>query len=155
MKEIIETYGDERRTVIEEAEDDDIEIEDLVKPEDNVVTISHAGYIKRQLLDVYKTQRRGGKGVRGASTKEEDFIEHLFVANTRSHLLVFTDKGKVYWLKVYTIPEAARVSKGRPIVNLARMEAGEKIQAVIPISEFQKNQYLLFATKKGHVKKTW
>ncbi len=154
MKEIIKTYGDERRTIIEEAEDDDLEIEDLVKPEDNVVTISHAGYIKRQLLDVYKTQKRGGKGVRGASTKEEDFIEHLFIANTRSYLLVFTDKGKVYWLKVFTIPEAARVSKGRPIINLVRMESGEKIQAVIPISEFQKNQYLLFATKKGLIKKT-
>ncbi|MBW2990276.1 DNA gyrase subunit A [Candidatus Woesearchaeota archaeon] len=154
MKEIMDKYGDDRRTVIEEVEEEEIAVEDLIKPEENVITISHAGYIKRQSIDVYKTQRRGGKGVIGATTREEDFIKHLFVANTHSYLLVFTDKGKVYWLKVYNIPEAARVSKGKPIVNLIRTEPDEKIQTVIPIREFDDKHYLLFATRKGLAKKT-
>jgi len=154
MSNIIEKYGDERRTIIEEDVEEEIDMEDLIKPEENVITISHAGYIKRQAVDVYKTQRRGGKGVIGATTREEDFIKHLFVANTHSYLLVFTDKGKVYWLKVYNIPEAARVSKGKPIVNLIRTDPDEIIQAVIPIREFDDKRFLLFATKKGLVKKT-
>jgi len=154
MNKIIEKYGDSRRTVIKEDVEEEIDLEDLIKPEENVITISHAGYIKRQQIDAYKTQRRGGRGVRGATTKEEDFIQHLFVANTHSYLLVFTDKGKVYWLKVYNIPETARISKGKPIVNLIRVEPDEKIQAVIPIREFDDKHYLLFATKKGLVKKT-
>ena len=154
MRQIIEKYGDDRRTLIEEDVEEEIEMEDLIKPEENVITISHAGYIKRQPIDIYKTQRRGGKGVIGATTKEEDFIKHLFVANTHSYLLAFTDKGKVYWLKVYNIPEAARISKGKPIVNLIKIEPDEKIQAVIPIRDFDDKHYLLFATKKGLVKKT-
>ncbi|MBW3000317.1 DNA gyrase subunit A [Candidatus Woesearchaeota archaeon] len=154
MKEIIDKYGDDRRTMIEEIEEEEIDVEDLIKPEENVITLSHVGYIKRQPIDVYKTQRRGGKGVIGATTKEEDFIQHLFVANTHSYLLVFTDKGKVYWLKVYKIPEAARVSKGKPIVNLIRTEPDEEIETVIPIREFDDKHYLLFATKNGLVKKT-
>ncbi|MBN2459648.1 DNA gyrase subunit A [Candidatus Woesearchaeota archaeon] len=154
MKETIEKYGDSRRTMIEESGEDDIEMDDLIKPEENVITISHAGYIKRQAVDVYKTQRRGGRGVIGATTKEEDFVEHIFVANTRSYLLVFSDKGKVYWLKVYTIPETDRTSKGKPIVNIAGMEPGEKIETVIPVREFDDKHYLLFATKQGLVKKT-
>ncbi len=154
MNGIIEKYGDERRTVIEEDVEEEIDLEDLIKPEENVITISHAGYIKRQPIDTYKTQRRGGRGVRGATTREEDFIKHLFVANTHSYLLVFTDKGKVYWLKVYNIPAAARVSKGKPIVNLIKIEPEEKIQAVIPIREFDDKHHLLFATRYGLVKKT-
>jgi DNA gyrase subunit A len=154
MKELIIKYGDERRTLIEESAEEDLNMEDLVKPEDDVITISHAGYIKRQPVDVYKTQKRGGKGVIGATTKEDDSIKHLFVANTHAYLLVFTDKGKVHWLKVYTIPEAARISKGKPIVNMIRVEANEKIQAVIPVKEFDDAHYLLFATKKGLIKKT-
>ncbi|MBU1199429.1 MAG: DNA gyrase subunit A [Nanoarchaeota archaeon] len=154
MNELIEKYGDERRTFIQEDVEEEIDMEDLIKPEENVITISHAGYIKRQPIDVYKTQRRGGKGVIGATTKEEDFIKHLFIANTHSDLLVFTDKGKVYWLKVYSVPEAARVSKGKPIVNLIRVDPNEKIQAVIPVREFDDKQFLLFATKKGLIKKT-
>lgn len=154
MKELIEKYGDERKTIIEEGEDYDIETEDLIKPEENVITISHAGYIKRQPIDIYKTQKRGGRGVIGATTKEEDFVENIFIANTRSYLLVFSDKGKVYWLKVYTIPEADRTSKGKPIVNIVGMEPGEKIETVIPIREFDDKHYLLFATKQGLVKKT-
>jgi DNA gyrase subunit A len=154
MKEVIAKYGDERRTAIEESGEDEIEIDDLIKPEENVITISHAGYIKRQAIGIYKTQRRGGRGVIGATTKEEDFVEHIFVANTRSYLLVFSDKGKVYWLKVYTIPEAERTSKGKPIINIVRMEPEEKIETVIPIREFDDKHYLIFATKKGLVKKT-
>lgn len=154
MNHVIEKYGDERRTVIEEDDEEEIDMEDLIKPEENVITISHAGYVKRQAVDVYKTQRRGGKGVIGATTREEDFIKHLFVANTHSYLLVFTDKGKVYWLKVYNIPEATRVSKGKPIVNLIRTDPNEIIQAVIPVREFDDKRFLLFATKKGLAKKT-
>ena len=154
MNNLIEKYGDDRRTVIKEDVEEEIDVEDLIKPEENVITISHAGYIKRQSIEAYKTQRRGGKGVIGATTKEEDFIKHLFVANTHSYLLIFTDKGKVYWLKVYNIPEAARISKGKPIVNLIRVETDEKIQAVIPIREFDDKHHLLFATRKGLAKKT-
>ena len=154
MKDLIDKYGDDRKTLIEESGDEELLMEDLIKPEDNVITISHAGYVKRQPVDVYKTQRRGGKGVIGATTKEEDSIKHLFIANTHSHILVFTDKGKVHWLKVYHIPEAARISKGKPIVNLIRVEPNEKIQAVIPVKEFDDTHYLVFATKKGLIKKT-
>lgn len=154
MKELIDKYGDERRTIIEESGDDGLEMEDLIKPEDDIITISHAGYIKRQAVEVYKTQRRGGKGVIGATTKEEDSIKHMFVANTHSYLLIFTDKGKVHWLKVYNIPEAARISKGKPIVNLIKVDPNEKVQAVIPVKEFDDIHYLLFATKKGLIKKT-
>lgn len=154
MHELIEKYGDERRTIIEESGDDGLEMEDLIKPEDDVITISHAGYIKRQAVETYKTQRRGGKGVIGATTKEEDSIKHMFVANTHSYLLVFTDKGKVHWLKVYNIPEAARISKGKPIINMIKVDANEKVQAVIPVKEFDDMHYLLFATKRGLIKKT-
>ena len=129
-------------------------MEDLIKPEDDVITISHAGYIKRQAVEVYKTQHRGGKGVIGATTKEEDSIKHMFVANTHSYLLIFTDKGKVHWLKAYNIPEAARISKGKPVINLVRVEPNEKVEAVIPVKEFDDTHYLLFATKKGLIKKT-
>lgn len=154
MKELSDRYGDDRRTIIEEAGDEELEMEDLIKPEEDIITISHAGYIKRQSVDVYKTQRRGGKGVIGATTKEEDSIKHMFVANTHSYLLIFTDKGKVHWLKVYNIPEAARVSKGKPVINLIRVEPNEKVQAVIPVKEFDDTHYLLFATKRGLIKKT-
>jgi len=154
MKELIDKYGDERRTLIEESGDEDLNMEDLIKPEDDVITISHAGYIKRQAVDVYKTQKRGGKGVIGATTKEDDSIKHLFIANTHSYLLAFTDKGKVHWLKVYSIPEVARISKGKPIINMIKVDANEKIQAVIPVKEFDDTHYLLFATKKGLIKKT-
>ncbi|MBN2052314.1 DNA gyrase subunit A [Candidatus Woesearchaeota archaeon] len=154
MHELISKYGDERKTIVEESGDEELEMEDLIKPEDNVITISLAGYIKRQPVDVYKTQRRGGKGVIGATTKEEDSIKHLFVANTHDYLLIFTDKGKVHWLKAYNAPEAARISKGKPIVNLIRVEANEKVEAVIPVKTFDDTHYLLFATKKGLIKKT-
>jgi len=153
QEELIEKYGDERRTDIIEY-DEDIDIEDLIEEEDVVVTISHSGYIKRMQLTEYKQQMRGGKGVIGADKKEEDFLEHLFIANTHSYLLIFTDKGKVYWLKVYKIPEVGRYSKGKAIVNLVGIGNNEKISAVIPVKKFDENGYLIFATKKGLVKKT-
>ena len=152
-KEIMDRYGDERRTELIDYEED-IDIEDLIEEEDVVVTISHSGYIKRMSLDEYKQQHRGGKGVRGAETKEEDFLEHLFIANTHSYLLTFTNKGKVYWTKVYNIPESGRYSKGKAIINLVGIEKDEKISAVIPVKEFDGEHYLMFATKKGLVKKT-
>lgn len=154
LQAMMEKYGDERRTRILEGEDEEFDLEDLIEPEDQVVTISHAGYAKRMELAQYRAQRRGGRGIRGATTKEDDFLEHLFIANTHDSLLIFTDKGKVYWKKVYYLPEASRQSKGKAIINLVKLEPDEKVNAVIPITEFNKNTYLFFVTKKGKVKKT-
>jgi len=153
LEEIIEKYGDERKTEIIEFEED-LDIEDLIDEEDVVITISHSGYIKRMQLDEYRQQGRGGTGVRGAETKEEDFLEQIFVANTHSYLLTFTNKGKVYWTKVYRIPEGGRYSKGKAMVNLIGLDTDEKISAVIPVKEFTDGDYLIFATTKGIVKKT-
>lgn len=153
MNELMKNYGDERRTRIEEAEDD-LEIEDLVEEEDQVITITHSGYIKRLPIETYKLQRRGGKGVIAAKAREEDSIEHLFIANTHSYLLVFTNKGQVYWLKVYQIPEASRQGAGKAVINLVELEQGETVKAVIPIKEFDDQHYLVMATKNGLVKKT-
>ncbi len=153
LEKLRETYGDERRTQLLDLEDD-VAVEDLIASEEHVVTVSHAGYAKRMPLTLYREQRRGGTGVRGATTKEDDFIEHLFVANTHDHLLFFTDKGKVYWKKVYHIPEAGRHAKGRPLINLIRLEPDERISALIPIKEFSDQQYLMFFTRQGLVKRT-
>lgn len=150
---ITETYGDERKTEIIEYEGD-FDIEDLIEPEDVVVTISHEGYVKRMPLDAYKAQHRGGKGIIGAETKDEDFVEHIFIANTHSYLLIFTNSGKVHWVKVYLIPETGRYSKGKAIVNLITLEKDERISAVIPIKEFDSDHFLVFATKNGIIKKT-
>ena len=128
--------------------------EDLIPKEDDVITITNSGYIKRIAVDAYKQQRRGGKGVMGMETKEEDFVSDLFIGNTHDYLLFFTDKGKVYWLKVYGIPEAGRQARGTAIVNLLQLEQDEKINAYIPISKFDENHYLLMVTKKGTAKKT-
>ncbi len=147
------TYGDVRRSDISEG-NEDITDEDLIQQETMVVTLTHAGYVKRVPLSTYKAQRRGGKGIKATTTKEEDFVEDLFVASTHDYVLAFTDKGKVYWKKVYSIPEASRQAKGIPIVNLVRTEQGEKVSAVIPISSFKDGKYLVFATKKGTVKRT-
>jgi DNA gyrase subunit A len=154
MGDIMANYGDARRTLIEDSNGEELMMEDLVKPEDNIITVSREGYIKRQQLDVYKTQKRGGRGIIGATTKEEDVIKEMFVANTHDYLLVFTDKGKIHWLKVYTIPEANRQSKGRPIVNLIKVEENEMVKAIIPVKEFDDSHYLCFATSKGLIKKT-
>ena len=153
LEEISDKFGDDRRTQISD-EEELLDIEDLIEEEDVVVTLTHAGYIKRQPIDTYKLQKRGGKGVIAAGTKEEDFVEDVFIANTHSYLLVFTDKGKVHWLKVYQIPEASRQAKGRPIINMIQVEAEETFRAVIPVKEFDDKHYLITATKKGIVKKT-
>ncbi|MBR9691249.1 DNA gyrase subunit A [Candidatus Woesearchaeota archaeon] len=152
LGELKKDYGDERRTEIIE-EEEEIVPEDLIKPEDMVISITHSGYIKRLPINTYRSQRRGGRGVIAATTKEEDFIEDLFIANTHSHVLFFTNKGKVKWLKVYEIPEAGRTAKGSAIVNLLRLGEGEKITAYIPLKGLEKG-YLFMATKKGIVKKT-
>ncbi|MFC1727864.1 DNA gyrase subunit A [Nanoarchaeota archaeon] len=153
LAELKEKYGDERKTNFED-HDGDIEIEDLIEQEDVVVTMSHAGYVKRLAVDTYKAQKRGGKGIIGAETREEDFIEHLFVANTHSYILFFTNKGKVYWLKVHNIPEAGRQAKGKAIVNLLQLAQDEKINAFIPVKEFDDQHFLVLATKNGTIKKT-
>ena len=146
-------YGDPRRTeIVEEVQD--IEIEDLIAEEDVVVTISHGGYIKRLPVSAYRKQKRGGTGASGAELKEEDFSEHLFVASTKDYLLIFTDKGQLYWLKVYEIPQTGKASKGKAIVNLLDIGQGEKISSTIPVREFSTDKYLVMATKKGLVKKT-
>ncbi|MFH1589997.1 MAG: DNA gyrase subunit A [archaeon] len=153
LKYLVEKYGDDRRTQI--SEDEELfDIEDLIEEEDVVITMTHAGYIKRLPIDTYKVQRRGGTGVIATETKEEDFVEDVFIANTHSYLLVLTDKGKVHWLKVYQIPEAVRQAKGRPIINLVNVEPGEQVKAVIPVKEFDDKHFLLTVTKKGIVKKT-
>ena len=146
-------YGDARRTEII-ADTSEITLEDMIVEEDMMVMITHGGYIKRNPVTLYRSQLRRGKGVTGIIAKEEDFVEHLFVASTHSYILVFTDKGKVYWLKVYEIPEAGRQAKGRAIVNLIRMEPGEKVSAILPVREFEPGKYLVMATQKGLVKKT-
>ncbi len=154
LQELVEKYGDERKTQIVDVEDEELDLEDLIDPQEQVVTISHAGYAKRMPISLYREQRRGGKGVIGATTREDDFIEHLFVANTHDYLMIFTDKGKVYWKKVYFLPEASRQSKGKAIINLVKLQPGELVNAVIPIKQFSATEYLLFATRKGTVKKT-
>jgi DNA gyrase subunit A len=146
-------YGDERRTEIV-GEVEELEVEDLIAEEDVVVTISHGGYIKRLPVSAYRKQKRGGRGATGAEVKEEDFIEHLFVASTKDYLLIFTDKGQVHWLKVYEIPQGSRASKGKAIVNLLQMEQGSKVSSTIPVKEFSIDKYLVMVTKLGQIKKT-
>jgi DNA gyrase subunit A len=154
VKHLREKYGDERRTEII-GEEGEIGYEDTIEQKDMVITISHAGYIKRQELGSYRSQRRGGKGVIGARTKEEDYIEHLFIANTHAYLLILTDRGRCFWLKVHEIEQAGRMAKGRPLVNhLEGMSREERVQAVVPVKQFDDQHYLLCATKKGLIKKT-
>jgi DNA gyrase subunit A len=154
LQDLAEAYPSPRRTRIQEAGEQEIDLEDLIEPEDVVVTISGENYCKRLPADTYRTQGRGGKGVTGATMKEEDFIQHLFIANTHDWLLVFTDKGKVYWTKVYNIPEGSRQAKGKPIINIVKVAPGEKVRAVIPVKEFAEDKYLFFVTRSGTVKKT-
>lgn len=153
LKEIGEKYGDERRTEIIEAVGD-FSVEDLIVEEDMVVTISHTGYIKRNPLSLYRAQRRGGKGKTGMSTKEEDFVADLFVASTHSHILFFSNHGKVYSLKVHEIPQAGRAAKGKAIVNLLPLAEGEMITEILPVREFEDGRFVIMATSKGIVKKT-
>ncbi|MEI7904576.1 MAG: DNA gyrase C-terminal beta-propeller domain-containing protein, partial [Candidatus Firestonebacteria bacterium] len=146
-------YGDERRSQII-AKQAEINIEDLIKDEEVVVTMSHLGYVKRLPVTSYKAQKRGGKGVTGTETKDDDFVEDLFVTTTKDYLMFFTNRGKVYWLKVYEIPEAGRYSKGRPIVNLIKLETQEQITAAISVKEFKATSFVVMATKHGMIKKT-
>ncbi len=146
-------FSDERRTEIL-PDSADLSDEDLIAEEDVVVTISHAGYIKRNPLTEYRSQRRGGKGVVGATTREEDFVEHIFISSTHAFLLFFSSIGKVYWVKVHEIPQGSRIAKGKAIVNLLPLQEGEKISAFLPVREFQDNGFIVFATRKGQVKKT-
>jgi DNA gyrase subunit A len=153
LNEIKGRYGDERRTeIVEEAQD--LQLEDLIVEEDMAVTISHTGYIKRNAISLYRSQRRGGRGKTGMTTKEEDFVEHLFVASTHSYILFFTDAGKVYWLKVHEIPQGGRMSRGKAIVNLLNLSGGEKITAILPVRNFAEGKNILMATKQGVIKKT-
>src|SRR5262245_49888959 len=149
-----EKYGDDRRTEIV-SEVGDIHYEDTIEQKDMVITISHAGYVKRQEISSYRSQRRGGKGVIGARTKEEDYIEHRFVAGTHSYLLLLTDRGRCYWLKVHEIEQAGRMARGRPLVNhLEGLSREERVQAVVAVKEFDDQHYLVCATRKGLIKKT-
>ncbi|MCB0354142.1 MAG: DNA gyrase subunit A [Bdellovibrionales bacterium] len=149
---IKDEYGDARRTEIVD-DGGEIDLEDLIEDEQMVVTVSHQGYVKRLPVDTYKQQRRGGKGVTGASTKNEDFVEQIFVASSLADLLVFTNLGRVYWQKVYAVPAAGRAARGRALVNLLSFRPGEKMSAILPVSEFADNHYLIMATKQGYVKK--
>ena len=153
LLEIKQKYGDERKTKIVAAEGE-INIEDLVKEEQTVITLTHFGYVKRMPIDTYKSQKRGGKGITGLATREEDFVKQIFTASTHDTLLFFSNKGKLYRLRGYEIPEAGRTAKGTAIVNLLRLDPGEKISAVIPISNFADGKYLLMGTKQGFIKKT-
>ncbi|MBI3804031.1 MAG: DNA gyrase subunit A [Nitrospirae bacterium] len=153
LTEIREKYADERRTEIL-PETGEIHIEDLIAPEEMVITVSHTGYIKRTPSSVYRSQRRGGKGKIGAGLKEEDFVEHLFAASTHDSLLFFTDAGRVYWLKVHQIPEAGRATKGKAIVNLLQIAQTEKITTILSVSQFEEGKFVVMATRKGLIKKT-
>jgi DNA gyrase subunit A len=153
LQEIAQKYGDERRSEIT-SDEGEFTIEDLIADEEMVVTISHSGYIKRTSVSTYKKQRRGGRGLNGQALKDEDFIEHLFVASTHEYLLVFTDDGRCFWLKVHEIPQAGRAAKGKPVVNLINVTPDTRIQAILPVREFREDQFLLFATRQGTVKKT-
>jgi DNA gyrase subunit A len=146
-------YGDERRTEIR-ASEEDLDILDLIAPEDVVVTLSHAGYAKRQPVSAYRAQKRGGRGRSAAATKEEDFIDQLWLVNTHDTLLTFTSSGRVFWLPVHVLPEAGSNARGRPIINWIPLEAGERVQAVLPVREYAEGRYVFFATRNGTVKKT-
>ncbi len=153
LEEMKAKYGDERRTEITMS-DDEILDEDLIPREDVIITITHSGYVKRLPVTTYRSQKRGGRGVMGMDTKNDDFVEHLFISNTHHYLLFFTDKGKVYRLKAYEIPDLSRTARGTPIINLIQIEQGETVNAVIPVETFDPEQYLFFATRQGIVKKT-
>ena len=153
LLEIRDRFGDERRTEIV-AVATDFSMEDMIAEEDMVITITHNGYIKRTAVTTYRSQRRGGRGVQGAGSREEDFVQHLFIANTHNYMLFFTDRGKCYWLKVYDIPQGGRAAKGRAVVNLVGCEPGEKVEAFVSVKEFDDEHFIIMATKKGIIKKT-
>jgi DNA gyrase subunit A len=153
LTELAHGFGDERRTEIV-ADQGEFSIEDLIAEEDMVITVSHAGYIKRLPTTAYRRQRRGGKGVIGAHAKEDDWVEHLFIASTHDYVMFFTQQGQCYWLKVHEIPQAARAARGKPILSCIALKPDERVAALVPVREFSEDQFLLFATKQGVVKKT-
>jgi DNA gyrase subunit A len=153
LQRISDDYGDERRTQIT-SDEGEFSIEDLIANEEMVVTISHGGYIKRTAVSTYRKQRRGGKGLTGTDLKDADFVQHLFIGATHDYLLVFTNDGRVYWLKVHEIPEAGRAAKGKPIVNLINVSADTRVAAVLPVKKFSDDEFLLFSTRDGTIKKT-
>tara|TARA_B100001142_G_scaffold329800_1_gene394446 strand:- start:828 stop:3311 length:2484 start_codon:yes stop_codon:yes gene_type:complete len=153
LSEVLDRHGDTRRTEVIPFSGD-LSLEDMIADEEMIVTITHNGYIKRLPADTWKTQRRGGKGMKGAKTKDDDFVEHLFTASTHNTMLFFTDKGKCYWLKVHQIPQTSRTSQGRAIVNLIGCEAGEKVNAFVSVKEFSENNYIIMATRKGMINRT-
>ena len=153
LRELLEKHGDTRRTEIMPY-GAEFSIEDMIAEEGMIITITHQGYIKRTAVNTYRSQRRGGRGIQGATSKDEDFIEHLFIANTHDYMLFFTDKGKCYWLKVYDIPQGGRATRGRAIVNLIGCETDEHVKAFVSVKEFDDQHYIVMATEKGIVKKT-
>jgi DNA gyrase subunit A len=153
LAELSRKYGDERRTEIL-GEHSDLEMEDLIADEEMVLTVSRQGYVKRIPMTTYRSQRRGGRGLQGMETKEEDWVEHLFVASAHDFLMIFTRDGQCHWLKVWQIPQGSRHSRGKPIVNLLNIAADSRIAAIVPVREFSDDRYLLFGTRKGVVKKT-
>jgi DNA gyrase subunit A len=153
INDLAATYGDNRRTEIL-TDQGEFSVEDLIAEEDMVITISHTGYIKRIPVTTYRRQRRGGRGLTGMETKETDWVEHLFIASTHDYLMFFSDRGTVYWLKVHEIPQAGRSARGKPVVNCINIREGERVAALVPVRTFADNEWLLFATRKGTVKKT-
>ena len=153
MQEVTKAFGDDRRTEII-PDQTEFSVEDLIAEEDMVLTISHSGYIKRTPVSTYRRQRRGGKGLTGATTKEDDWIEHLFIASTHDYVMFFSNKGQVYWLKVHEIPQGGRATRGKPIVHCIAVRPDEHITALVPVREFSDNRWLVFATRKGTVKKS-
>ncbi|MCX8037047.1 MAG: DNA gyrase subunit A [Candidatus Sumerlaeia bacterium] len=152
LLEIRDKYGDDRRSVIVDSSEE-VTVEDLIAEENMVITVSHAGYIKRTPTSLYRRQRRGGKGIDGMETKEEDWVEYLFIGTTHNYMMFFTDRGRAYWLKIYELPQGGRATRGRPIVNMLQLEGDEKIQAMIPVRDFDDAHYLLMCTAKGQIVK--
>jgi DNA gyrase subunit A len=153
LKQVRETYGDARRTEIID-ESGDLTVEDLIAEEDMAISVSHTGYIKRTAITTYRSQRRGGKGRIGMRTRDEDFVSHLFVASTHSYIMIFSDRGRAYWLKVHEIPDVGPGGKGKSIANLVSMEEGEKIAAMLSVKEFEDDKFVVMGTRKGVIKKT-
>src|SRR5207342_153183 len=153
LKQVREKHNDERRTVIIE-DSGELRIEDLIADEDMAITVTNTGYIKRTAITTYRMQRRGGKGRIGMRTREEDFVSHLFVASTHSYIMIFSDRGRAYWLKVHEIPDVGPDGRGKAIANLVSMEEGERIAAMIAVKEFEPDKFVVMGTRHGVVKKT-
>jgi DNA gyrase subunit A len=154
LREVKTNYGDDRRTELIDTDAGEISIEDLIAEEDMAITVSDTGYIKRTAISTYRNQRRGGKGRIGMRTKDEDFVGHLFVASTHAYIMIFTDRGRAYWLKVHEIPDVGPGGKGKSIANLVSMEEGERIAAMLAVKEFQDDRFVVMGSRKGVVKKT-